>query len=188
MEENLLRDLEADLEVFNKHFPKDRTDRDIVVLRGHQLIEALVYTFIKKAVPEPRFIDSFYVRWELLIALARALKQGDEKEYLWVWPALISLEKARNEIAHNFDNGMFDQRVMDFVNCVRSSLPALKNIPGEDDLKKSIFVLYCSLSTALALNEYPWCTATFLAREHIQETSGKIIAAGLGADQEVMPA
>ncbi len=175
MEENYLQDLDESLGIFNSYFPHERDDTDIVILRGHQLAESLLYRFVRQNVQNPKFIDSFFIRWEPLLSLVRAMKQGNEEEYIWVWSSLMKLERARNQIAHNLETDIFDQKVTDFVNCVRSQVPDFKSIPGTDNLKKSIFVVYCGLSTSLALEKYPACGATYIVRDMIKEHGQSII-------------
>lgn len=181
MEENYLENLEASLNVFNTYFPHERVDRDIIILRGHQLAESLLYAFIKRNVHNPKHIDSFFIRWEPLLALVRAMKTSDEQEYQWVWNSLFKLERARNQIAHNLETEILDKKITDFINCVRSQVSDFKRIPGDDDLKKAIFIVYCGLSTALALEKYPACGATYLVREQIQEHGKAVMSKGVGS-------
>ena len=83
-EEDYLKDLNEALERFQTYFPEKREDIDIIVLRGHQLAESLLYKFIKQNVRYPEYIDSFFIRWEPLVALVRAMKNEKTKEYDWV--------------------------------------------------------------------------------------------------------
>ena len=160
MEEDYLKDLDESIEIFNTYFPHERVDVDIVILREHQLAESLLYKFVKNNVNNPSFVDSFSIRWDSLVSLVRSMKHGNEQEYEWIWPSLLRLERARNQIAHNLESDLLSKRVTEFINCVRSQVADFKSIPGDDDLKKSIFIVYCGLSTSLALEKYPACGAT----------------------------
>jgi hypothetical protein len=180
MDENFVKELDSSLDVFNTYFPNERDDVDILILRGHQLAERMLYSFVRKAVPNPRHIDSFFISWEPLVSLVRALKRDDEEEYLWVWKSLIKLAKTRNQIAHNINPDIQSKHIADFINCVRSQFSDFNKVAGEDDLKKAIFIVYCGLSTALALEKYPCCGATYLVRELIHKHGQDLISKGVG--------
>lgn len=182
MVEDIFKDIDKSLETFNTYFPHEREDVDIIVLRGHQLAENLLYKFVRSNVPTPQHIDSFFISWKPLLSLVRALKTDDEAEYNWVWNSLIKLAKTRNLIAHNLTPEDQAKHITDFINCVRSQVPPFKDIPGDNELKKSIFVVYCGLSTALALENFPSCTATYIAREKIQEHGQSILEQGTNND------
>ncbi|MBP1151170.1 MULTISPECIES: hypothetical protein [unclassified Methylocaldum] len=177
-EENYLKDLNESLKMFQTYFPEKREDVDIIILRGHQLAESLLYKFIKQNVNHPEYIDSFFIRWEPLVALVRAMKNENTKEYDWVWPSLMQLERARNQIAHNLEAEKLQIKIRDFINCVRSRVSEFGQIPGDDDLKKAIFIVYCGLSTALAVDKWPNITATYLVRDMVEEHGRKTINQG----------
>ncbi len=100
-EEDYLKDLNEALEMFQTYFPEKREDIDIIVLRGHQLAESLLYKFIKQNVRYPEYIDSFFIRWEPLVALVRAMKNEKTKEYKGLMVPvriIIDLETRKFEI------------------------------------------------------------------------------------------
>lgn len=177
-EEDYLKDLNESLRMFQTYFPEEREDLDIIVLRGHQLAESLLYRFIKQNVRYPEFIDSFFIRWEPLVALVRAMKNENTNDYNWVWSSLLQLERVRNQIAHNLEANKLEKKINEFINCVRSGVNDFNKIPGEDDLKKAIFVVYCGLSTVLAIDKWPNCTATYLVRDMVEEHGQKTIKKG----------
>jgi hypothetical protein len=179
MDESFVKELDSSLEVFNTYFPNERDDLDILILRGHQLAETMLYSFIRKTVSNPQHIDSFFISWEPLVSLVRALMQDDEEEYTWVWKSLIKLAKTRNQIAHNINPDIQSKHVADFINCVRSQFSGFNNVIGDDELKKAIFIVYCGLSTALALEKYPYCGATYLVRDEIHKHGQELISKGI---------
>lgn len=173
-----LQDLNESLDLFLKHFPDDREDVDIIVLRGHQLTELLLYRFVKQNVHYPEHIESLFIRWEPLIALVRAMKSERSDDYLWVWPSLVKLERARNQIAHDIEASKLDKKIKDFINCVRSNVSEFNQIKGDDDLKKAIFVVYIGLATTLAIDKWPNITATYLVREIVEEHGQSVMRKG----------
>lgn len=179
MPEDSLKRLKRSLDEFQSYFPHERDDIDIVVLRGHQLHERLLYEFIKTRVPNSHYIDSVFISWVPLLSLVRAMKFGDETEYEWVWRCLKKLADTRNHIAHNLSPEKQQKCVGNFVNCVRSEFQGFNSIPGDDNLKKAIFVVYNGLSTVLALEDFPSCTATALVREEIKKFGLANIEKGL---------
>ena len=88
------------------------------------------------------------------------------------------LERARNQIAHDLEAAKLQIKIKDFINCVRSNVTGFNQIPGDDDLKKAIFVVYCALSTALAIDKWPNITATYLVRDLVEEHGHKTINRG----------
>ena len=166
-------------EIFYSYFPGDRKDRDLVVIRGHQLVESLLFRFLRDHTSSPEHLDDFHVRWGAAIALVKAMRYSNQPEEEWVWTSAIRLEKARNRVAHYLDSKESERFVLDFVNCVRANYSRFTAIPGDDDLKKAIFILYFILSALLALEEFPPCTATHLVREQIIRTCQSIVLQGL---------
>lgn len=164
---------------FYSYFPQEQSERDLVVLRGHQLIETLVFSFLQQQVPSPSELESFRARWDSMLALARSLRFHNSQEDNWIWSSCISLEKARNYVAHSLDEEAINKPAWDFVNAIRSNFGGYREIPGNDDLKKSIFILYFLVSKLLALEEFPPCTATSMVREEIARECQQLISAGI---------
>lgn len=176
-------------DLFYSYFPSNRDDVDLIVLRGHQLVEALTYKFLTAHVEDPDQLEQVRLRWSSTLALVRALRSHNRDSEKWVWTSSICLERARNRFAHDLDTTKGEERTQDFINAVRGNYSGYSSVPGESDLKKSIFILYFSMSSILALEEFPPCTATSLVREDIARFCAEIIAGGRGrtaspADQE----
>lgn len=184
MDEYLKR-LREYAELFYAYFPSGRGDRDIVILRGHQITETLLYLFIRKHVLCPEHIDDCRMRWDSLIALVKALREWNEETENWIWTSTVRLERARNQYAHCIDPAKADKVTADFVNSVRSNYSAFDDVPGDDNIKKAIFILYFQLSGLLALEEFPSCTATQLVREEIARECTSLIRKGLARDQNI---
>ncbi len=178
-ERDYLARLRGYADLFYSYFPTSQSERDLVLLRGHQLIEALVFQFLRQHVNSPDELENFHARWDAVLALARSLRYQNEKDEAWVWQSSTRLERARNRVAHFLESQRADQAIADFVNSVRSNFSGYSGIPGEDDLKKCIFILYFSLSRLLALEEFPPCTATSLVREEIARECQRLVSQGV---------
>ena len=165
--------------LFYSYFPSERKDKDLVALRGHQLVESLIFMYLRNHLHNPEHLDDFRVRWDSLIALINAMRYLNRAEEEWVWTATARLERVRNHYAHYLEPTKSEKLEADFVNCVRSNYPLFKEVPGEDDLKRSIFILYFSLCGLLALEEFPPCTATSIVRETISRECTALISQGL---------
>lgn len=170
-------------DIFYSYFPAERKDRDLVVLRGHQLAESLVFRFLRDQFDNPEYADEIRMRWDSLIAIVKAVRHHNDPSEEWVWTSSIKLERARNKVVHYLEPEKSDRLISDFVNCVRSNYSDFSKVPGDDDLKKAIFILYFRLSTLLALEEFPPCTATSIVREVIAKRCQELIMQGPSAEE-----
>jgi hypothetical protein len=109
------------------------------VIRGHQLIESLLFQFLRDHTSCPEHLEDFHARWDATIALVKAMRYSNQPEEEWVWKSAIRLEKARNRVAHYLDSKESERFVLDFVNCVRANYLTFGSIPGDDELKKALF-------------------------------------------------
>ncbi len=166
-------------DLFYSYFPSTRQEEDLIVLRGHQITETLLFLYLRKHVNNPDCLDGFRVRWDSLIALVKSLRAWNEPHDEWVWSSAIRLERARNQFAHYIEPEKADKLVADFINCVRSNYRQFNEVPGPDDLKKAIFILYFKLCSLLALDEFPPCTATTHVRDEIAKECTAMINEGI---------
>jgi hypothetical protein len=111
---------------FMKHFPL-KGDDELVILKGHLLIEVLLWEFVDDNVPNKDALEklkkSHAFGFELLTHLAEALNQRDHFD--WLWRAIRKLNKIRNGFAHNLEPKGIEDIKKDFIDFVQTndSLP-----------------------------------------------------------------
>ena len=81
-ERDYLARLRGYADLFYSYFPTSQSERDLVLLRGHQLIEALVFQFLRQHVNSPDELENFHARWDAVLALARSLRYQNGKTKL----------------------------------------------------------------------------------------------------------
>jgi hypothetical protein len=107
-----------------------------VVLRGHLVVEKLLFSAVAAHCVYPRELDSVQFRFPQLVALIRALqKLPAVSNKLWV--ALTELNSLRNALAHNLEPHDLSARVERFVRCLGDEDSLLK-LPGPPSSKESL--------------------------------------------------
>ena len=91
-------------------------DIDLVILKGHLLIEEQVKEIIRQKLPNPDAINIDRMSCHQAICLAQALLPiGHEEEF---WGAAKKLNELRNNIAHKLSPEEREQKIDKFVACV----------------------------------------------------------------------
>jgi len=100
-----------------------KTEDDLIsiVLRGHLVIEELLYSAIAAHCPTPAYLSKANLRFPQLMALLRALQKLPAVSD-WLWKALSELNALRNALAHRLEPADLSARVDRFV----------KTIPPDD--------------------------------------------------------
>ena len=94
--------LEDSQKLLMKHFPF-KGQLDLVVLKGHLLIEQLLWKFVENRVLYPEALkelqkpDRFF-SFNTLVCFAQSLDEN--KDFAWVWEAIKKLNVIRNSLAH----------------------------------------------------------------------------------------
>src|SRR6476646_6881578 len=89
------------------------TDRALVVLKAHLLIEEQVRLIVSERLKNPRALRDAQLDCHQCICLAQSLFPADHQPWLWV--SLKKLNKIRNDIAHNVEPAGLQDRMDDFV-------------------------------------------------------------------------
>lgn len=97
---------------FLQIFPHER-DRELVILKGHLLIEEQINKIISERLHDAADLEKLDLGCAQAVELARALvgdKTGDE-----LWDLVKKLNKIRNKIAHNVEPSGLEDRIIDLV-------------------------------------------------------------------------
>lgn len=99
---------------------KREGDLSSIVLRGHLILEELLYRCLQAHCVSPEHLDAARLRFSQLVPLVRALlKLPVDPPSLW--PALNNLNALRNALAHNLDPPRLSSQVSEFVTCALGS-------------------------------------------------------------------
>lgn len=123
LRKNLATASEADWEVYNTmlmHLPDKEADIELIVLRGHLLIEKFVRTFIQSRLPNPAAFERGRFDTFKCIALAESMCL-DNKEPKWLWNQIRELNTIRNKLAHSLPNEEVEERIKKFVTTVSNN-------------------------------------------------------------------
>ena len=87
-------------------------DLDLLVLKGHLLVEEQIVDFIKRKATNPEHIISIQST-HIRILIAESLRELNSEPLLWA--AVKSLNALRNKMAHNLEPPDFEEKVRTFV-------------------------------------------------------------------------
>jgi len=91
-------------------------DLSLIVLKGHLLIEELLYTIVKGAVKHPESVEDARLRFSQLACLARAIAYEDRLRP--VWDAVLAINTLRNMFAHDLDTKKLETNLRLFARAV----------------------------------------------------------------------
>lgn len=91
-------------------------DSDLVILKGHLLIEEQLKEIIRQRLPNPSALDITKMNCHQAICLAQALlPKGHQEEF---WRATKKLNELRNNIAHRLTPEEREVKISEFVSCI----------------------------------------------------------------------
>lgn len=108
--DNLISYADAQLRVL-KHLP-NKGDLSLIILKGHLLIEELLFALVSSAAKDPSAIKSGKLNYYQLASVAKALFY--EKHVGPVWDAIFELNALRNTLVHNLEPQDLDKKLMKF--------------------------------------------------------------------------
>lgn len=122
-----------------------------LVLRGHLIIEELLFTAVAAHCRDPEHLDSARLRFPQLVSLLRALEKISSVPSHY-WNALLELNALRNCLAHRLEPEDMEARVSRFVsiiaNASSSKLP--EPFTSREALQAAIYYLMGGLEMVAA--------------------------------------
>jgi len=74
------------------------TEIDLIILRGHLLLEEILYSIVGEFVFHPTFIKKSDINFSQMVNIARSMSLDDENNS--IWGLILAINKLRNKIAH----------------------------------------------------------------------------------------
>lgn len=97
-------------------FSSEKVTFPSIVLRGHLVLEELLYQWLQSHCLSPEHLDEARLRFSQLVPLVRALQKipvGPPS----LWQSLNKLNAFRNALAHNLEPPCLFEKVSDFASC-----------------------------------------------------------------------
>lgn len=101
---------------FLEHMPDYQESAELLVLRGHLLIEKILRYYIDHMLTNPGEFKHENFNFDKALILCRALTPSEVNT--WVFEAAKKLNIARNEIAHGLDLQKSENKIKQFINFV----------------------------------------------------------------------
>jgi hypothetical protein len=136
------------LQRFLEHLPLATTDRVLVVLKGHLLVEELLRQFINVHMPSPQRLVDARLTFHQCLCMARAFSKDNMHEKLW--DATEKLNGLRNKLAHALEPKEVDVKLREFVELLSDFHGTSEFADSE---KKFGVLTSCVLAICLALSE-----------------------------------
>lgn len=132
------------LKAFNKFlqkFPHGK-DQDLVILKGHLLIEEQVRLIIDQRLGNPSALTDAHLDCHGAICLAQSFfPVGHNIDF---WKSLKKLNKIRNDIAHKMESPGLKDKIEDFV----KSVPVDWNVADRDqNFEYTLWALFVHISS-----------------------------------------
>jgi len=140
---------ETTLQRFVTHLPLSTTDRVLVILKGHLLVEEMLREYIKLQVHRADKLQDARLTFHQCLCLARAFDKEESNEKLW--SSVEKLNGLRNKLSHSLEPKDVEAKLKEFV----SLLSDFKADEGYVDEEKNFGVLAsCLLTICLSLSEF----------------------------------
>lgn len=101
---------------FKKLF--DVADSETLIVKAHQIIEAILYKHVRIRMNTPKLIDDAGLTSYQTICLARAMMPYNTS-FKWFWDVVYSLNSLRNKLAHNIEVADIQERIHNLVTLSR---------------------------------------------------------------------
>ncbi|MDH1522522.1 hypothetical protein [Achromobacter mucicolens] len=137
---------------FFEHMPKSG-DPELILLKGHLLIEEVLTAIITAGVPKPQLLLKKHMQFEARARTARAVIRGEDRPDLWA--AVSSVNSARNALAHGLEPTNTVAAVSSFISAVERQQPDLeqwRDIARQSDVPLLVMALYSVYSQLINLS------------------------------------
>jgi hypothetical protein len=139
-------------EDFLTHLPVTASDRVLMALKGHLLVEQALREFVYKRIARPNCLKDKQIAFATILDFAASLEHADSMN--WVWEAARKLNRLRNLLAHNLSPLKIEELEEQFISYVQAHDGELAVLIGNEPieyerLSLAIFQVYdCIISRA----------------------------------------
>lgn len=140
------RDYFESLERFARYLPPAK-DSELLVLKGHLLIERLLEKYLAQNLANARELDEARLSFSQKLSMVMALHSDPDSA--WLWRAIRLLNALRNDLAHRIDSTRQPELLEEFLRHVESS-PELPELAPPDEiterLHRAVFAVHEAMS------------------------------------------
>lgn len=131
----------------------DTNDITLITLKGHLIIEEILYEILKSHCTSPKYLEKSKLTFAQLAYLTQALINLPIQEL--VFPPIMKLNSLRNTLAHNLDSDKADKLVNETINlCLdKENRKILSDKSLSEKLKFSLGYILGQLSVTGAVSE-----------------------------------
>lgn len=122
-------------------------DPELIVLKGHLLIERLLEKFLCQKLANPSELDEARLTFAHKISIVAAMHS--EPDSKWLWTSIRLLNQLRNELAHQLDNKRYNSLLMKFLDQVESS-HEFPNINPPENITDRLHIAIFSVHEAMS--------------------------------------
>ncbi len=105
-------------------------DIDLIILKGHLLVEEQLIQLVKSKVKFPAAIANVNFGFYHLLCFAKALAY--QSEFDWAWEALRKLNTIRNDLAHHLEPPTLLQKLEELIQLVDDNFPLWNSLQSND--------------------------------------------------------
>lgn len=144
----------GDMESLLKHLPHYQEPAELILLKGHLLVEELLRGYLDRRLPNPTAFKHDQFPFAKVLMLCRALTLSSATS--WPFDAASKLNDVRNEVAHELASLRLKTKIDDFIALVEQHAKDLAFQPNEWNearLYMAITHLHHELSQVLRTHE-----------------------------------
>lgn len=143
--------MEEKYEEFLEHLPDTASDKTLLVLKGHLLVEQALRSYIYKRVENPKKLENQQLPFASLLVFASSLESDAAID--WIWTPIDKLNKLRNRLAHNLAPKKIDELEKEIIEHTKKNDGELSILINDKQtahtpLALAIFQLYENLERA----------------------------------------
>ena len=106
-------DVQEKVFLYDKHMP-ETDDVTLIVLKGHLLVENILFVLTESAFAHPQYLDSVRLSFHQLANIVRAAvpQRSDDP----AWQLIFKLNSLRNDLAHKLESDTRQSRITELIN------------------------------------------------------------------------
>jgi hypothetical protein len=135
------------------HLPEEG-ETELVILKGHLLLEELLRKYIDKHVKNPEALKDAKFEFHHCLAIARALA-GDEIRGA-IWAAIKQVNSIRNDLAHQLEPRKLEDKIQSLKSHMRAAEAKKKEFDEDSkslgELRYVFIILYIDLAVTLHMD------------------------------------
>lgn len=151
---------------------KSEDDLISIVLRGHLVVEELLYSAVAAHCVTPDYLSKANLRFRQLMALLRALEKLPTFSD-WMWRSLSELNSLRNALAHQLESVDLNARVDRFVATIPRGQEGEARVPPPANQKEAVRYALHYLLGAMSMVSYFQGTMEELVLETITKQNAQ---------------